>query len=112
MAAGNVNHAGDLALAGRIQPALDASVPNAQQPGQPGYRGIKQGTVSGVYRDNRLGNQAGQLPHSRACLVEIDWITNHDVEVELISGPNVAANRSAVIEAISAAIVEDIEHQE
>jgi hypothetical protein len=62
--------------------------------------------------NNRVSRGTGELPHSRACLVEIDWITNHDVEVELISGPNVAANRSAVIEAISAAIVEDIEHQE
>ncbi len=107
-ASGNVNLAGDNALAGRIQPVLNA----AQQPGQPGYRGIKQGTVSGVYRDNHLGNLAKQPPHSRACLVEIDWITNENVEIEPISGPDAATNRAAVIGGLSNAIVEDIEHQE
>lgn len=111
-AAGNVNHADDLDLAERIQDALDANIPNAKQPGQAGYRGIKQGTVSGVYRDNNLGNQANQPPHVRACLAEMDWITNEDVEISLISGANAATNRGAVLDGIAGGIVEDIEHQE
>ena len=111
-AAGNVNHASDLDLAERVQDALDANIPNAQQPGQAGYRGIKQGTVSGVFRDNNLGNQANQPPHIRACLAEVDWITNEDVEISLISGTNAATNRGAVLGGIAASIVEDIEHQE
>lgn len=111
-AAGNVNHADDLDLAERIQDALDANIPNAQQPGQAGYRGIKQGTVSGVYRDNNLGNQANQPPHVRACLAEMDWITNENVEISLISGANAATNRGAVLDGIAGGIVEDIEHQE
>jgi hypothetical protein len=107
-----VNHTADFNLAERIQGALDANVPNAQQVGQPGYRGIKQGTVSGVFRDNNLGNQANQPPFIRACLAEIDWITNQDVETSLISGANAATNRSAVVVVIAESIVEDIEHQE
>jgi len=112
VAAGNVNHADDLDMAERIQDALDANIPNAQQPGQVGYRGIKQGTVSGVFRDNNLGNQANQPPHVRACLAEMDWITNEDVEISLISGANAATNRGAVLDGIAGGIVEDIEHQE
>jgi N-acetylmuramoyl-L-alanine amidase len=110
--AGNVNHANDLVLAERTQDALDANIPNAQQPGQAGYRGIKQGTVSGVFRDSNLGNQANQPPHVRACLAEMDWITNEDVEISLISGPNAATNRGAVLDGVAGGIVEDVEYQE
>jgi len=113
---GNVNYGnettGDHGFAVCIQDSLDASIPNAQQPGHTGYRGIKEGTPSWVYRDFNLGNTANQPPFSRACLVEIDWISNEDVENDLISGPNAATNRGLVIHSIATAIVENIQNQE
>ncbi|HZW19496.1 MAG TPA: N-acetylmuramoyl-L-alanine amidase, partial [Luteimonas sp.] len=91
-ASGNVNYDEDRALATRIQAAMTATVPNAQQPGETGYRGIKVGTESGVYRDGNLGNSSQRgRPYSRACLAEIDFISNADVEQEIISGENADA---------------------
>lgn len=109
---GNVNHAEDWELAERIQDALDGSIPDAQHPHESGYRGIKEGAVSGVFRDYNLGNQEAQLPHVRACLAELDWITNRNVETSLISGPDAGPNRDVVVEQLAEQIVEDIEHQE
>jgi len=115
-ASGNVNYGdettGDRGFAARIQGALDANVPNAQQPGQTGYRGIKEGTPSWVYRDNNLENTANQPPYSRACLMEVDWITNQNVEIELISGQNATSNQTSVIHAVATAIIEDLQNQE
>ena len=51
---------------------MTATVPNAQQPGETGYRGIKVGTESGVYRDGNLGNSSQRgRPYSRACLANM-----------------------------------------
>ncbi|WP_095209123.1 N-acetylmuramoyl-L-alanine amidase family protein [Luteimonas sp. JM171] len=109
---GNVNFDQDMALAQRIQAALTATVPNAQQVGERGYRGVKiySPPPSGVYRDRNLGNIAG-LPNSRACLAEIDFITNPDVELELISGPRAAQNQDAVVEALAEALLSDMLNQ-
>jgi len=111
-ASGNVNHAEDRALATRVQAALTATVPNAQQPDEKGYRGIKEGTESGVYRDGNLGNSAQRgRPYSRACLAEIDFISNADVEKEIISGENADANQDTIVGALADAIVEDLLEQ-
>jgi N-acetylmuramoyl-L-alanine amidase len=111
----NRNYVADRAFAQRIQTALDRSIPDAPQPGvrQPGrasYRGIKAGGL-GVLSDASLGNVAGH-PMSRALLVEVEFITNQDVEDALISGANAGRNRQAVIDALADAILDDIEHQE
>ncbi|MBN8459262.1 MAG: N-acetylmuramoyl-L-alanine amidase [Verrucomicrobia bacterium] len=109
---GNINFAPDQAFAGRINDVLDALVPNAQQPGESGHRGIKPGTVSGVYRDSRLRNVSGARPYSRACLAEIDFITAEAVENSLVSGAGAAVARDTIISGLSEAIIEDIMNQE
>ncbi|MDN5782201.1 MAG: N-acetylmuramoyl-L-alanine amidase, partial [Luteimonas sp.] len=109
---GNVNHDEDRALATRIQGAVTATVPNAQQPGERGYRGVKEYTPppSGVYRDRNLGNLAGR-PQSRACLVELEFMTNAGAERDLISGERSSENQDAIVNAIADAIVEDLKSQ-
>lgn len=106
---GNINFAEDMNLAERVQAAMTFSVPNAQQPGERGYRGIKTYSPppSGVYRDRNLGNVEG-YPASRACLAEIDFITNPDVERDLVSGEHARANQDLVTEALAHALVDDL----
>lgn len=112
IADGNVNFDEDMALAERVQAALTTSVPNAQQPGERGYRGVKTYSPppSGVYRDQHLKNIRGQ-PNSRACLAEIEFITNPDVERDLVSGGDADANQDAVTETLAQALLDDLMRQ-
>ena len=112
----NANINNDSRFAHRVQNAINANIPGTPQPGQPGYRGIKQWldaaqtqipTDTYVDRNNRLGN-TGRMPQSRGCLAEIEWITNRQVEIELISGPNAAANFQALADGFKEAIIHDL----
>lgn len=64
----------------------------------------------GVLRDSRLGNTAA-FHKTRACLIEVDFIDVPRVDVNLNTGPNAAANRQAICNAIRDAIIDDMLNQ-
>jgi N-acetylmuramoyl-L-alanine amidase len=71
-------------------------------------RGVKPDTQTklkalGVLDDANLGNdQVTKM--CRAALMEVEYITNPDVEALLVSGPDVIANRTKIMAALATAI--------
>ena len=103
-AAGNVNHADDIAFASRVQArvfqavtARDAATRN---------RGVKEMRLA-VLEDGALGNTAAMHP-CRAALLEIEFIDVPAVDRLLNTGPGAAAVQQEIANAIRDAILEDL----
>ena len=100
-----VNHADDVALATRV--ITDVRIANpisnraSDAPHDEGF-----GTMSDV----SLGNTAAHHK-TRACYLEVDFIDVPAVDVRLNTGPNAAANRQAIANAIKDAIIDDMLNQ-
>jgi N-acetylmuramoyl-L-alanine amidase len=107
---GNRNEAADKAFAAKMQAALMAGLkavdPTAKD------RGVKRdtdsgpgrlGTLSGVARDND-----GRTNKCLAAYYEVEFITNQKVETALISGPDAAANRAAVMGSVAKAMLAQV----
>lgn len=99
-----VNYAEDQALATRVVNAVLAVNPITNRAANV----IDQ--VLGVLRDSQLGNTAA-FHKTRACLLEVDFIDVPRVDANLNTGPNAAANRQAICNAIRDAIVDDLLNQ-
>lgn len=98
-AAGNVNHADDLAFAKRIQSAVFNVIKSHDA--KANDRGVKD-QVLGVLKDKDLG------PTPRACLVEIEFIDVKEVDELLNIGATAAKVRSDIGTAIATAILDDL----
>jgi len=99
-----VNHAEDAALATRVVDAVLIANPITNR-----TQNLND-QVLGVLSDTSLGNTAA-FHKTRACLLEVDFIDVPAVDVRLNTGPNAAANRQAIANAIRDAIIDDILHQ-
>lgn len=99
-----VNHAEDVALATRIVNAVLVVNPISNR-----AQNLND-MVLGVLADTSLGNTAAHHK-TRACLLEVDFIDVPRVDVTLNTGPDAAANRQAISNAIAEAIIEDILNQ-
>jgi N-acetylmuramoyl-L-alanine amidase len=102
---GNVNEQEDRELAQRIQTAMLAAIrqfdTNARD------RGIKDNQKLGVLNDISLGNTRG-AHNSRACLTEVEFIDNPDVDKLLNTTQNSNLVWNAIAEAIAEAIIDDL----
>lgn len=102
---GNVNEAEDRRLAKRIQESMFSAIRKLDPAARD--RGVKDGQKLGVLNDVSLGNARGD--HStRACLIEIEFIDNPDVDKLLNSGTGSDKARDAIAAAIAEAIVADL----
>jgi N-acetylmuramoyl-L-alanine amidase len=104
VAAGNVNHADDLAFALKIQRRVFEAI-NARDP-HTANRGVKD-QVLGVLEDGALGNTAASHP-CKACLLEVEFIDVPAVDQLLNTGPAAAAARQDIANAIRDAIIEEL----
>jgi len=96
---GNANLADDMDFAAKVQSTLFTSLKSIDTRAKD--RGLKPDTQSGpgslgVLRDDDL-TAPGVSPKCRSAYVELEFITNNDVEKLLISGPNSLANRRRVM---------------
>jgi N-acetylmuramoyl-L-alanine amidase len=103
-AAGNVNHAADIAFASKVQArvfqALEARDPRTRN------RGVKEMRL-GVLDDVALGNTAA-VHRCRAALLEIEFIDVPAVDRLLNTGTDAAAVRQDIAHAIRDAILEEL----
>lgn len=99
-----VNHAEDVALATRVVNAVLVVNPITNR-----AQNLNDMAL-GVLRDDSLGNVTAHHK-TRACLLEVDFIDVPRVDVTLNTGPDAAANRQAICNAISEAIIDDILNQ-
>ena len=102
---GNVNEAEDRKLAERIQESMFIAIKKLDPAAR--NRGIKDGQKLGVLNDISLGNVRGNR-NTRACLVEVEFIDNPDVDklLNTIAGSGMA--RDSIATAIAEAIVDDL----
>ena len=102
---GNVNEAEDRKLAERIQESMFIAIKKLDPAAR--NRGIKDGQKLGVLNDISLGNARGNH-NTRACLVEIEFIDNPDVDklLNTIAGSGMA--RDSIATAIAEAIIDDL----
>jgi hypothetical protein len=116
----NANFSEDTDFGTRILISMAGSIPQGgRRPadGEPRPKGFEPpdslSIPSDIYTDrsNRLRNE-GTNPKSRACLAEVEFITNRQVEEALISGPQSDANRSALSKAMAGAVIKDIKVQQ
>lgn len=96
---GNINLADDMDFAGKVQATLFASLKSIDSHAKD--RGVKPDTESGpgslgVLKDADL-TAPGVNPKCRSAYVELEFITNNEVETLLISGPSSLANRRKVM---------------
>ena len=103
-AAGNVNHAADMAFASKVQARVFQAV-KARDPGSRN-RGVKELRL-GVLEDGALGNTAATHP-CRAALLEIEFIDVPAVDRLLNTGPNAATVREEIANAMRDAILEEL----
>jgi N-acetylmuramoyl-L-alanine amidase len=106
---GNVNRTEDAALAQRVLDAIVAAIPNGRS------NGVLDDTVSqhgrlGVLNDASLGNTQAHHP-IRACLAEVEFLTNANADREFNVAPDHVALRQGVAQAIARAIVTDLAAQ-
>jgi N-acetylmuramoyl-L-alanine amidase len=105
--AGNVNQDEDMAfineVIGRIVPAMQAFDPAAN------IRAPVDNDTS-VASDANLGNVAAYHP-IRAGYCEVEFLDNATVDALLNTGPNAAAVRSAVVNAMRDGIINDLRRQ-
>jgi len=99
-----INYVEDQALATRIVNAVLVVNPVTNRAANVVDQGL------GVLRDSSLGNTAA-FHKTRACLLEVDFIDVPRVDVNLNTGPNAAANRQAICNAIRDAIINDMLNQ-
>jgi len=102
---GNVNEAEDRRLAKRIQESMFSAIRKLDPAARD--RGVKDGQKLGVLNDVSLGNTRGDHT-TRACLIEIEFIDNPDVDKLLNSGTGSDKARDAIAAAIAEAIVADL----
>ncbi len=104
VANGNVDHAQDTAFAQKVQRRVFQAIKARDAATRD--RGVKDLRL-GVLDDVALGNTGGSHP-CRACLLEIEFIDVSAVDQLLNTGPNAAAVRSEIADAISGAILEEL----
>jgi N-acetylmuramoyl-L-alanine amidase len=102
----NLNLDDDIAFASDVHRALFNAI-NSLDPGTKD-RGVKPDTQTklkalGVLNDVNLGNDR-VTRMCRAALMEVEYITNPNVEALLVSGPDVIANRTKIMAAVATAI--------
>ncbi len=102
---GNVNEAEDRALAQRVQSAMVNAIRQFDPAARD--RGVKNNQRLGVLNDISLGNVRGDAP-TRACLVEIEFIDNPDVDKLLNTGPDARESKDAIASAIATALLDDL----
>ncbi len=102
---GNVNEKEDFALAQRVQSATLAAIRRFDASARD--RGVKTNQRLGVLNDVSLGNTRSDHD-TRACLVEVEFIDNPDVDKLLNTGPNANSAQDEIASAIAEAIVEDL----
>jgi N-acetylmuramoyl-L-alanine amidase len=102
---GNVNEAEDRQLAKRIQESMFSAIRKLDPAARD--RGVKDGQKLGVLNDVSLGNTRGDHT-TRACLIEIEFIDNPDVDKLLNSGTGSDKARDAIAAAIAEAIIADL----
>jgi N-acetylmuramoyl-L-alanine amidase len=111
----NENHAQDSDFAARILNGMVNSIPGGSRRGVKEWKNPPTNTIipTDTYADrpDRLGNE-GVSPKSRACLAEVEFITNPDVENHLISGAASEANREKLVNSFADAIILDFKIQE
>lgn len=114
----NWNHAQDRALARRVQTAVVDAIPNTTSHNRSSRdRGVKDDTATqhptglAVLSDPSLGNERTFQP-VRACLVEIEFITNPWVDCLFNMSSDKDPNRQKVARAIADAIVDDLLNQQ
>lgn len=102
---GNVNVAADRGLALRVQSAMFSAI----QQLDPGARdrGVKDNKRLGVLNDIYLGNTRGEA-NTRACLAEVEFIDNPDVDALLNTSDTASQSKDAIARAIAEGIVEDL----
>jgi N-acetylmuramoyl-L-alanine amidase len=102
---GNVNEGEDLALAQRVQTSTLTAIrgfdANARD------RGVKKDQRLGVLNDISLGNTRSDHK-TRACLLEVEFIDNPDVDELLNTGPSANAVQAQIASALAAAIIDDL----
>jgi N-acetylmuramoyl-L-alanine amidase len=103
-AAANVNHAADIAFAGKVQSRVFQAI-RARDPGTRN-RGVKEMRL-GVLEDGALGNTAA-AHRCRAALLEIEFIDVAAVDQMLNTGTNAATVRREIADAIRDAILEEL----
>jgi N-acetylmuramoyl-L-alanine amidase len=106
---GNVNRAEDLALAQRVQTAVSGAIPGGRDRGVADDTQTAVGSLA-VLSDTTFGNTAALHP-IRACLLEVEFITNPAVDVQLNTGAGAAALRQSIADALAGAIVSDLLNQ-
>jgi N-acetylmuramoyl-L-alanine amidase len=103
-ASANVNHAADIAFAGKVQSRVFQAI-RARDPGTRN-RGVKEMRL-GVLEDGALGNTAA-AHRCRAALLEIEFIDVAAVDQMLNTGTNAATVRREIADAIRDAILEEL----
>ena len=102
---GNVNEAADRALAQQLQTAMFNAIKQFDAGARD--RGVKDNQRLGVLNDISLGNTRGDAP-TRACLVEIEFIDNANVDQLLNTGPNANAANEAIASAMATALLDNL----
>ena len=70
-------------------------------------RGVKNNRRLGVLNDISLGNTRSEH-NTRACLAEVEFIDNPDVDQLLNTGANAAVARDDIASSIAEALIEDL----
>lgn len=99
----NVNLADDRRFARRVQNAVFDVIEGFDS--RSNDRGVKEERL-GVLNDAALGNTNGG--NCRACLLEVEFLDVPAVDVLLNTGPNAAAVRQSIAQAIAKAIIMDV----
>ena len=102
---GNVNEQEDFALAQRVQSAMLTAI--RQHDANARDRGVKNNRRLGVLNDISLGNTRSEH-NTRACLAEVEFIDNPDVDQLLNTGANAAVARDDIASSIAEALIEDL----
>ena len=103
---GDVNVAGDKALAVRVQSSTLAAL--SRHDSQARDRGVKDNQRLGVLKDVHL-QKPGADHATRACMVEVEFIDVDVVDKLLNTGPSAKTVRLDVARAMAEAIAEDLE---
>jgi N-acetylmuramoyl-L-alanine amidase len=108
---GNLNLEADIDFANAVNKSLFDSLKSIDANAK--NRNVKPDTLSGKHRlgvmnDKSLGNQ-NRPDKCRSCYVELEYISNPDVDRLLISGPQAKENRELVMGNLAEMLVEYLE---
>lgn len=108
---GNMNLSQDMDFANAVNKSLFDSLKSLDTKAR--NRGVKKDTDSGpgglgVLDDTNLGNH-GRPKKCRACYIELEFISNPDVDKLLISGPKAMQNRKLVMGNLAKTLTEYLE---